>query len=138
MFLNDALKEEKCEMLCPICRLDISEMDVNTLISAPEPILSKDDAFNVITPELRTMQRQMDKLFIRQLNSGGIIDKEAEEKKYLIVTSSVSEDGAASSSSSVACNTTESEPHSNKNDSKYTDKGERRSLYKKQESGSRA
>jgi hypothetical protein len=137
VFLNDALKDDKCEMLCPICRLDISEMDVDNLISAPEPILSKDDTFNVITPELRTMQRQMDKLFIKQLNSGGIIDKEAEEKRYLIVTSSTSEDSAASSSSSVSCNTKESEPPSNKKDFKNKDKRERRSFYTKPEFGSK-
>ena len=75
-------------MLCPICRVDISDMDIENLLKAPEPLLSNDDTSDVvISSDMRKLQGKMCKLFIRQLNAGGIIDKEAEEKKYLIVTS---------------------------------------------------
>ena len=85
-------------MLCPICRLDISEMEIDKLMSAPEPLLSKNEISNlVITPELRRLQRQMSKLFQRQLNSGGIIDIEAEDKRYLVITSPTSQDVASPS-----------------------------------------
>ena len=88
-------------MLCPICRLDISEMEIDKLLSAPEPLLSKQDTSNVvITPELRKLQKQMDKLFIKQLEAGGIIDKEAEEKRFLIVTTIPTENSGSSSGSS--------------------------------------
>ena len=80
-------KEQKCEMLCPICRLDISDMDVNKLSLAPEPLLSQNDPTEItITPELKKVQQQMKQLFQKQLNSGGIIDIDAEDKKYLIIT----------------------------------------------------
>ena len=75
-------------MLCPICRVDISDMDIENLLKAPEPLLSNDDTSDVvISSDMRKLQGKMCKLFIRQLNAGGIIDQEAEEKKYLIVTS---------------------------------------------------
>ena len=69
-------------MLCPICRVDISDMDIENLLKAPEPLLSNDDTSDVvISSDMRKLQGKMCKLFIRQLNAGGIIDQEAEEKK---------------------------------------------------------
>ena len=67
-------------MLCPICRVDISDMDIENLLKAPEPLLSNDDTSDVvISSDMRKLQGKMCKLFIRQLNAGGIIDQEAEE-----------------------------------------------------------
>lgn len=87
-------------MLCPICRVDISDIDIERLSAAAEPLGSVEDKGKiVISSEIQMLQKKMEKLFLKQLNSGGIIDKEAEEKRYLIVTSPV-EDEAASSESS--------------------------------------
>ena len=85
-------------MPCPICRLDISDMSIEQLYNAPEPIGSVQDNGSIeITPELQILQNKMKKMFIKQLNLGGIIDKEAEEKRFLIVTSSNEHENQATS-----------------------------------------
>ena len=96
-------------MLCPICRLDISDMEVEKLLMAPEPMGSVEDKSTVvITPDLQKLQMKMKKMYIKQLNIGGIIDKEAEEKRFLIVTApSEDESLAISTDSSLPT----SEPH---------------------------
>ena len=66
-------------MLCPICRVDISDIDIEKLSVAPEPLGSVEDKDTiVITPDIQMLQKKMEKMFLKQLNSGGIIDKEAE------------------------------------------------------------
>lgn len=88
-------------MLCPICRVDISDIDIEKLSVAPEPLGSVEDKDTiVITPDIQMLQKKMEKMFLKQLNSGGIIDKEAEEKRYLIVTSPVEDENLAASSGS--------------------------------------
>lgn len=43
-----------------------------------------------LTDELRSLQRKMAALYLRQQSKGGIIDLEAEESKLLLVTNNVS------------------------------------------------
>ena len=94
--------DKKCEMPCPVCRVDISDMAIEKLIIAPEPVGSVEDAGTVeITPELQMLQNRMKKLFLKQLNVGGIIDKEAEEKRFLIVTSNEEENQGTHNNSSL-------------------------------------
>ena len=89
-------------MPCPVCRVDISDMAIEKLIVAPEPVASVEDEGTIeITPELQMLQHRMKKLFLKQLNAGGIIDKEAEEKRFLIVTSNEEENQGTHNNSSL-------------------------------------
>ena len=110
-------------MPCPVCRVDISDMDIEKLIIAPEPIGSVNDEGTIeITPELQKLQKRMRKLYLKQLNVGGIIDKEAEEKRFLIVTSNEEENPETYNNSSLP--TSERNLHacmSNRNETRITD-----------------
>ena len=115
--------DKKCEMPCPVCRVDISDMAIEKLIIAPEPVGSVEDKGTIeITPELKMLQNRMKKLFLKQLNIGGIIDKEAEDKRFLIVTSNEDENPETHTNSSLP--TSQQDLHacmSNRKEAEITD-----------------
>ena len=90
-WLQDATKE--FQAICPVCRESI-DCDVETLWSAPPPIDVEAASEFSVTAELRDLQRQMSRLFLRQQERGGIIDPEAEGVKMLLRTEDDSSAGA--------------------------------------------
>lgn len=85
---HSTLKE--FEVTCPVCRDNIpqSKYDLSDLLSSPPPVASSGDLKVSIGSEVRKLQRDMQKLFLKQKEKGGIIDLEEEGRKYLVLTGS--------------------------------------------------
>ena len=77
------------QVLCPVCREPIGESRYNLseLLNADPPVSEQTEPVSYsISEDVREMQRNMEKLFIKQKEKGGIIDLEEEQKKFLVVT----------------------------------------------------
>ena len=66
-----------------------SRYNLSELLQSDPPISEQSEPVKVaISEDVKRLQRNMEKLFLKQKEKGGIIDLEAEQKKYLVVTNS--------------------------------------------------
>lgn len=76
------------QVACPVCRVPLSQADVDTIMSCPRNDLgagavARTEAI-VLSEDVRREQERRARLFAEQKNKGGIIDLEAERSKYLL------------------------------------------------------
>lgn len=82
-------------LCCPVCRevIDKSRYNEEELLASAEPVANSTDLVISLGDDVKKLQQQMHKLFLKQKQNGGIIDLEEEGKKYLVLTGS-SDDAA--------------------------------------------
>ena len=69
-----------------------SRYNLSELLKSDPPISESQEPVSIgISDDVKKMQRNMEKLFLKQKEKGGIIDLEAEEKKYLVLTNTSQE-----------------------------------------------
>jgi len=75
---------------CPVCREKIGESkyDLADLLSSEPPLANSGELKVSIGSDVKKLQREMQKLFLKQKEKGGIIDLEEEGRKYLVLTGS--------------------------------------------------
>jgi E3 ubiquitin-protein ligase RNF25 len=64
---------------CPVCRESIEDVEVEPLFTSKPPKDLENAPKFVLTNELKSLQQEMSRLYLRQKQRGGIIDLEAEE-----------------------------------------------------------
>lgn len=104
---NEAKPFQSC---CPVCRETI-DIDVESLKLAQPPQELESAPEFCLTAELKALQLEMSKLFMKQKEKGGIIDAAAEEKMLI----AIDPEGAANEQKrrqEVAINRTNSQPNS--------------------------
>lgn len=79
---NEAKPFQSC---CPVCREIIIEVDVEGLKQAPPPQELENAPDFHLTDELKALQAEMSKLFLKQKEKGGIIDISTEEKTLIAI-----------------------------------------------------
>ncbi|KAF4528763.1 hypothetical protein B566_EDAN016950 [Ephemera danica] len=80
---------------CPVCREVVSCELQRLAQAAPPHDVSAAHNFE-LTDELRSLQRRMSALYLKQQSKGGIIDPEAEDSKLLLVTQNPQAPGSRS------------------------------------------
>jgi len=96
--------------LCPVCREDISGMDVDKLLAATELPDAADEAAaadgggdgSAALKDWKRKQKKMKAVYQRQLKAGGIIDLDQEAKRCLVITTATSAADEASTSAAAA------------------------------------
>lgn len=78
---NEAKPFQSC---CPVCR-EIIDVDVDGLKQAPPPQELENAPDFHLTDELKALQAEMSKLFLKQKEKGGIIDVDADEKTLIAI-----------------------------------------------------
>lgn len=104
---NEAKPFQSC---CPVCR-ELIEVDVEGLKQARPPQELENAPDFCLTEELKALQAEMSKLFLKQKEKGGIIDVSADEKNLL----AIDPEGAANEQKrrqEVALNRANSQPNS--------------------------
>jgi len=77
-------------LCCPVCRevIDKSRYNEEELLASAEPVANSAELVISLGDDVKKLQQQMHKLFLKQKQNGGIIDLEEEGKKYLVLTGS--------------------------------------------------
>uniref|UniRef100_A0A182WG66 RWD domain-containing protein n=1 Tax=Anopheles minimus TaxID=112268 RepID=A0A182WG66_9DIPT len=70
---------------CPVCRESIDDVEVEPLMRCRPPAERENAPKFKVTDELKSLQAQMNRLFMHQKRRGGIIDLEAEEGNVIAI-----------------------------------------------------
>lgn len=80
--------ERQLKLVCPVCREELQDVKLELWLDSPPPNLECDeDEKFVRTPDIRKLQADMQKLFLRQVEQGSIINANSTEKDIFVLGS---------------------------------------------------
>ncbi|KFB49685.1 AGAP012333-PA-like protein [Anopheles sinensis] len=104
-------KETKAfQAQCPVCREPI-EVDVEPLMRCRPPAERENAPRFQLTDELKSLQAQMNRLFMHQKRRGGIIDLDAEESNVIAIETEPPNGEVAKNTNEISSTTAVTEAH---------------------------
>ncbi|TRY76612.1 hypothetical protein TCAL_13455 [Tigriopus californicus] len=78
--------ERQLKLVCPVCREELQDVKLELWLKSPPPHLEcEEDEKFVRTPDIRKLQADMQKLFLRQVEQGSIINANSSEKDIFVL-----------------------------------------------------